>query len=126
MRTFRLLAGRLAIVRLPGSSSQPPWPEGSFLSVTRTPTELSIVCDERAVPADLPSDRGWNALQLQGVFDLDQTGIAAEFTGVLARASVAVFVISTYDTDYVLVRETSLETAILALRTAGYGIQEAD
>ena len=126
MRSFRLLAERLAIVRLAPAWPPPAWPAGPFLSITRTAAELSIVCDESCVPPDLASDGGWKALQLEGVFDLDETGIAADFTQVLAKAEVAVFLIATHDTDYVLVREARLSQAISALRAAGYRISETE
>jgi len=124
MRSFRLLSERFAIVRLDPASPQPAWPSGSFVSVTRTPAELSIVCDQASVPQSVSSDGGWRGLQLEGIFDLDQTGVAADFTRVLAEADVAVFVIATYDTDYVLVRDSKLEAAVAALRTAGYQVRD--
>ena len=126
MRSFRLLAERLAIVRLDASSPAPTWPAGPFVSVTRTSAELSIVCDEGSVPPAIASEGGWRALQLEGVFDLDETGIAAHFAGVLATSGVAVFIIATHDTDYVLVREARLAEALSALRAAGYRIRDTD
>ena len=126
MRSFRLLSERLAIVRLPPPSLQPGWPSGSLVSVTRTPAELSIVCAESSVPSSIASDGGWRGLCLEGTFDLDQTGIAAEFTRVLAEAEVAVFIIATHDTDYVLVRESRLEAAVASLRAAGYAIHDGN
>ncbi|MEO6259224.1 MAG: ACT domain-containing protein [Thermoanaerobaculia bacterium] len=124
MRHFRVLADPLAIVRLEPASPQPSWATGQFVSVTRTESELSIVCDQSAVPQSLVAERGWRGLQLEGTFDLDQTGIAAGFTGVLAAAEIAVFVLATHDTDYVLVRESRLPAAVTALRNAGYGIRD--
>ncbi len=124
MRHFRILTEPLAIVRLEPASPQPSWPSGPFVSVTRTESELSIVCDQSAVPQSLVAERGWRGLQLEGTFDLDQTGIAAGFTSVLAAAEIAVFVIATHDTDYILVRESRLPAAVDALRKAGYGIRD--
>src|SRR4051812_10256837 len=95
--TFTLLPDRYAIARLAGDAAVPPWPRGDFVSVTRTLNELSIVCREDAMPGNVRVDRGWRCLALQGPFALDQTGVAAEFTRVLAAAGVSVFVIATFD-----------------------------
>src|SRR5438876_10301492 len=100
--TFTLLPDRYAIVRLDAPAALPGWPRGDFLSITRTPNELSIVCVEQAVPGNVRADRSWRCLALQGPLALDQTGIAAEFTRVLAAAGVSVFVVATFDTDSVL------------------------
>jgi hypothetical protein len=69
------------------------------------------------------ADRGWRCLALQGPFALDATGVAAEFTRVVAAAGVSVFVISTFDTDYVLVPDRSIEPAIAALRAAAHTVR---
>ena len=125
--TFTLLPDRYAIARLPGDTTVPPWPRGDFISVTRTlcegMDELSIVCREDAVPGSVHADRGWRCLALQGPFALDQTGIAAEFTRVLAAASVPVFVIATFDTDVVLVPDKLIERAVSSLRAAGHAVR---
>ncbi len=118
---FRILDGHFAIVRLHADDAIPAWAHGTFLSITRTSEELSIVCDEGAVH-DVVADRGWSCLKLAGPLPLDQTGVAAAFTRVLANAGVAVFLVSTYDTDYVLVRDAALERATAALRAAGYKV----
>jgi uncharacterized protein len=117
--TFTILDGHFAIVRLDADEAIPHWARGAFLSITRTSDELSIVCEEGNVP-DVIADRGWRCLKLAGPMPLDQTGVAAAFTRVLAQAGVAVFVVSTYDTDYVLVRDSMLEHASAALRASGY------
>ena len=121
--TFTIHPERYAIARLAGADPVPSWPRGDFVSVTRTADELSIVCREDAVPRNVHSDRGWRCLALQGPFALDQTGVAAEFTRVLAAANVSVFVIATFDTDYVLVPEKTIERAVSALRAAGHTVR---
>jgi hypothetical protein len=119
---FTLIDGRYAIVRLPADAAIPPWAHGALVSITRTRRELSIVCNESSVP-DVVADRGWRCLELAGPLPLDQTGVAAAFTSVLAKAKIALFVIATYDTDYVLVRDATLERATAALRKAGYTVR---
>src|SRR5687767_6682629 len=113
--TFTLLPDRYAIVRLDAADAAPAWPRGDFVSITRTAEELSIVCREDAVPGTVRADRGWRCLALQGPFALDATGVASEFTRVLAAAGVSVFVVSTFDTDYVLVPDRAIERAVSAL-----------
>lgn len=120
--TFTILDGHYAIVRLHADDAVPAWARGAFLSVTRTSDELSIVCEEGNVP-DVIADRGWRCLKLAGSMPLDLTGVAAAFTRVLADAGIALFVISTHDTDYVLVRDSALDGAAAALRAAGYAVR---
>jgi len=121
--TFTLLADRYAIARLSAADPLPSWPRGDFVSVTRTADELSIVCREDAVPGNVRAERGWRCLALQGPFALDVTGVAAEFTRVLAAADVSVFVIATFDTDYVLVPDRTIERAVSALRAAAHVVR---
>jgi hypothetical protein len=120
--TFTLLPHRYAIARLAPGEPVPGWPRGDFVSITRTRDELSIVCRDDAVPQMVRADRGWRCLALRGPFALDQTGIAAEFTGVLAAAGVSVFVVATFDTDYVLVPDRLIERAVAALRAAAHAV----
>jgi len=91
-----------------------------FHSVTRTPDELSIVCPEEAVPAGVKAERGWALLALEGPFPFELVGILASVLVPLAAARVGVFALSTYDTDYVLVKRTHLEAALSALEAAGH------
>ena len=121
--TFTLLPDLYAIARLDGSAAIPKWPAGDFVSITRTRDELSIVCRDDAVPRNVRADRGWRCLALHGPFALDVTGVAAEFTRVLAAAGVSVFVIATFETDYVLVPDRAIERAVAALRAAAHAVQ---
>jgi hypothetical protein len=121
---FTLLPDTFAIVRMRPADPIPGWAEGGpFVSMTRTQSELSIVCRERAVPAGTHADRGWQCLRVEGPIPLKTVGIAAEFTSVLAKAEVSVFPIATYETDYVLVKGDRIEIAIDALRAAGHSVR---
>jgi hypothetical protein len=121
---FTLLPETFAVVRMRSSDSIPDWAAGgSFVSITRTSDEVSIVCREISVPAGSHADRGWQCLKLEGPIPLNAVGVAAEFTSVLAKAGVSVFPIATYDTDYVLVKGDRLETAADALRSAGHSVR---
>ena len=121
--TLVLLSDTFAICRLSAPAALPAWAMvGSFCAVTRTPEELSIVCIERTVPADVTCQRGWRGLKVAGPLDFALTGVLASLAVPLAGAGVSIFAVSTYDTDYVLVWEGQLDTAIDALRRAGFAI----
>lgn len=119
-----LLPGQLAICRLPAGASVPEWARvaGMLLSITRTADELSVVCDEASVPAEMLAERGWRALQVAGPLDFALTGVLAALAAPLAQAGVSIFALSTYDTDYVLVREADVERAVAALAQAGHDV----
>lgn len=111
----------LAIARLEPDAAIPAWAaRGSFSSVTRTARELSIVCEASLVPEDVRHERGWAMLELEGPFPFELTGILAAFINPLAEARVGIFAISTYDTDYVLVKLAALDAALEALAGAGH------
>jgi hypothetical protein len=116
---LRVLSGTLAICRLGSDETVPPWASGAFVAITRTPDELSVVCDQAGVPGDVRAERGWRALQVEGPLDFGLTGVLAGLTAPLAAAGVPVFAISTFDTDYLLVREQDLASATSALRQSG-------
>ena len=121
--TVRVLDGELAVCRLPADAPAPPVPTGGALfAVTRTREELSIVCPRADAPADATVEPGWRALGVVGPLDFGLTGILAALAAPLAAAGVSIFALSTYDTDYVLVRETALTAALDALRGAGHSV----
>ena len=120
---FTHLRDAYAIVRLPPAEKNPRWATGEFVSITRTADELSIVCKESAVPAGSQADRGWECLKLEGPIPLSTVGVAAVFTALLAKAGVSVFLISTFDTDYLLIKGDALERATDALRGGGHSVR---
>jgi hypothetical protein len=119
MLTLTLLSSRLAVCHLDPQAPFPQWASGELVALTRTTDELSVVCNADAVPEDVMVERGWRAFKVQGPLDFSLVGILAQLSGVLAQAGVSIFAISTYDTDYILVKETSLEAAAAALQQAG-------
>lgn len=126
-KTFNLilLPLRLAICRLAPQASIPASvTAGSFFSITRTADELSIVCPENLAPAEALQDPGWRALKLEGPFDLQLVGVLASVVAPLAEAGISVFALATYDTDYLLVKETQLAQAISMLAHHGHTVQE--
>jgi hypothetical protein len=97
-------------------SDMPTLPQGSFYSITRTADELSIVCEDVFVPQGYQKiEAGWRALKVEGPLNFSLTGILAALATPLAEAKISIFAISTYDTDYVLVKEENLIKAIEVL-----------
>jgi hypothetical protein len=113
--TIARVAGRFAVARLPADAPVPAWATGALLSITRTPDELSIVCDDDAVPAEVRAERDFAALRVAGTIDFSVVGLLASLTWVLADAQVSVLALSTFDTDYLLVRSADLPRARAAL-----------
>jgi hypothetical protein len=122
-----LLPDRLAICRLAADDALPAWAATvrGFLSLTRTAEELSVVCAESAVPEHVKREAGWIAYQVAGPLDFALTGILAALAGPLADAGISLFAVSTFDTDYILVRASAAEAAGAALRAAGHTIAPA-
>jgi uncharacterized protein len=119
---IRVLPQRCAVSRLAPDAPIPEWARGAFVSVTRTAAELSVVCDEAGVPADVAAQRGWRALEVEGPIPFETTGVAAAIASPLAEAKISVFMVATFDTDYVLVKAESLDDALAALKRAGIEI----
>jgi hypothetical protein len=124
--TLDVLPGSFAVCRLSPDAPLPPWASAAaFSSVTRTPHELSILCDGEAMPADVEAQREFRALMVRGPLDFSLTGILAALAGALAAAAVSIFPVSTYDTDYLFVRSVDLNRSIAALRAAGHTVIDA-
>jgi uncharacterized protein len=125
--TLEVLAGHYAIHRLDPNSSIPAWALSAkgFSSITRTPDELSIVCQTQKLELEgIKQDSGWACLKLIGPFAFDLTGILSSVLNPLRDAEIGIFAISTFDTDYVLVKLEHLERAVLTLKNAGHIIQK--
>jgi hypothetical protein len=113
-----LLPGRFAVCRLAADAGVP----AAFFSVTRTPDELSVVCAEDSAPEGAPCENGWRILQVAGPLDFSLTGVLAAIATPLANAGVSIFAISTFDTDYVMVKEANFAESVEALRAAGHRV----
>jgi hypothetical protein len=121
---LRLLRGRFAVCRLEPGEGVPAWAlGGEFNSVTRTAGELSVVCAEGAAPAGTKCETGWRIFQVEGPLDFALTGILVAVAKPLADADVSIFAVSTYDTDYVMVKEENVEKAARALAAAGHSVK---
>jgi hypothetical protein len=114
----------LSICRLDPGKPIPTWAlEGPFYSITHSADELSIICDSRAIPKGMKTDNGWRAIQLEGPFDFSLIGIMLSVTTPLAEAGVSILAVSSFDTDYVLVKGINLANAIKALINAGHNVR---
>ncbi len=119
--TLELLPDRLMVCRLPAEATVPEWAQsGSFFALVRTDDELSVVCMDGDVPEGIPVERNWRALKVAGPLEFSMVGVLASLAKPLSRAGVSIFVISTYDTDYVLVKEHTLTNTLSALQLAGH------
>jgi hypothetical protein len=122
---LELLPDTLAICRLEPAETVPPWADRSrrFFTISRTAEELSITAIDSAVPAEVSCERGYRALRVRGPLPLDLVGILASIADPLAAAGLGIFAISTYDTDYVLVKGRDVDTAVKALEQAGHQVK---
>ncbi len=122
--TISTLPGRLAVCRLDPGAQVPAWTAGgSFVSVTRTADELSVVCGEDAVPDAVQCEKGWRCLRIRGPLAFSEIGVLSCLSAPLATAGISVFVVSTYDTDHILVREELLGAAQAVLASEGHMIE---
>ena len=92
--------------------------------MTRTEDELSVVCPEEYVPEDVSREPGWRALRLEGPLDLSMVGILSSVAAPLAEAGASIFAVSTFDTDYVLVKGSQLDLAVDTLRENGHRVED--
>ena len=118
---LRWHAEPLAIVRLPPTAAVPVLPASGFFSLTRTADELSLVVEEAHVPAEAEAvEPGWHRFAVVGPLDFSLVGVLSHLSGALAEAGISLFVISTYDTDIVLVRSADRQRTTAALEAVGY------
>ena len=119
-----VLPDPFSICRLAHDAPIPAWAtSGSFYSITRTRDELSIVCPEEVVPNGTHCEPGWRGLRVAGTLDLSALGILAALASPLAQAGVSIFTISTFNTDYLLVKSKDLAKALEVLRQKGHFVR---
>ncbi|MGR6431190.1 ACT domain-containing protein [Rhizobium sp. PAMB 3174] len=119
--TLKELPGDYAVARLPRDSAIPTWADGEgFVSIGRTEDELSVVCLAARVPDDVRSEAGWTVYKFQGPFEFSETGIALSVIRPLSEEGVSIFLVSTFDTDYLLIRTADRGRAGALLASAGH------
>lgn len=114
--TLSILKNTFSIIRFDPTESIPAWisiENSLFISITKTADELSIVCDQSIVPLEANNcAKDWKAFKVMGPLDFSLTGILASLSQPLAANKISIFTISTFDTDYILVKEKDLNAAI--------------
>ena len=119
-----LLPYKLAVCRLEPSAEMPRWlNQTEFYTLTKTRDELSIVCSDHLAPDTIIAERNWRCFKAEGPFDFSLSGVLSGIILPLADAKISIFAFSTFDTDYVMVKENLLSQARKALEEAGYQIQ---
>ncbi len=120
---LKLWDGLYAVCRLSADAKPPAWAfQDEFYSITKTPDEVSVVCPQSLVPPDVLCERGWRLIGMRGPLDFSLTGVLSAVSAVLAQNRISLFTVSTYDTDYLLVKQKDIEKAVNALKNAGYDI----
>lgn len=125
MTALRLVEvpGDYSVLRFPPEAQPPAWAfQGAFSSVSKSSDELSIVCESRLVPSPSTArvEGEWRCLRVEGTLDFALTGILSRIAAPLAAAEISIFAISTFDTDYVMVKARDLDAAKSALSAAGF------
>src|SRR5260370_37185379 len=124
MQRFSIIKGNWAIARFAADQEIPSWAlaHSDFLSITRRRDELSIVCIEALLPVDCQRESDWALLKLHGRLAFDQIGVLDSMIAPMAEAGIIIFAISTFDTDYILVKAAQLPIACKALVAAGHAL----
>jgi hypothetical protein len=122
---LELVPDTLAVCRLPPDAALPPWAlaPGGFVTISRTGEELSVTATQGRIPPEARCERDYRAFRVRGPLPLDLIGVLAAIATPLADAGISIFAISTFDTDYVLVKAADLANATAALERAGHEIR---
>ena len=122
---FSVFPGLYGVCRLEVNAVIPNWIEtDDFYAITRTAEELSIICSQHCIPETILCERDWKVLKIEGQLDFALIGILAEVTAILAKKKISVFAVSTYNTDYILVKTNVLGNAINALEESGHYVNK--
>jgi len=123
--TMKLLKEKYGVCRLGKTELIPEWALNSeFFSITKTSDELSIVCYQGNIPSYIKCERDWRILKIEGPLDFSLIGILSSISAILANNKISIFAISTYDTDYILVKSSDLDNAIQSLTKERYEVIE--
>ncbi len=121
--TMKLLKEKYGVCRLDKTELIPKWAQNSeIFSITRTSDELSIVCIEDSIPNDIKCEKDWRILKIEGPLDFSLIGILASISTILAQKGISIFAISTYDTDYILVKNKDIDNAVESLIKERYEV----
>ena len=122
---IRLLQGTYAVCQIKDTENiLNCFDEKDFFSITKTEDEISVVMLQDKISSDVKVEKDWRILKVEGTLDFSLIGILAKISEILAKNSISIFVISTFNTDYILVKEEKVEKAILVLSEEGYEISK--
>ena len=120
---MRLLQEKYGVCRLEINEEIPKWAINSqFYSITKTQDELSIVCPQNNIPSNIKYEDNWRILKVEGPLDFSLIGILSSISTILANNKISIFAISTYDTDYILVKDKDVENAIKVRSNENYHV----
>lgn len=101
----------------------PNWVDQSkFYSITKTNDELSILCVQENIPSDVKCEKNWKIIQIDSILDFSTVGVISEISMLLAANDISIFVISTFNTDYICIKEDTFEKTLHILKNAGNNI----
>ncbi len=121
-----VLGSTYGVCRFDPQSEVPSWSmQGDFYSISRTRDELSVVCQAALIPPAIKAEKDWRILKIEGPFAFTQIGILNAVTSVLAENGISLFAVSTFDTDYIMVKSADLLDAITALRLAKHSVDDS-
>ena len=122
---IRLLQGTYAVCQIKDTENiLNCFDEKDFFSITKTEDEISVVMLQDKISSDVKVEKDWRILKVEGTLDFSLIGILAKISGILAKNSISIFVISTFKTDYILVKEEKIEKAMTVLSKEGYEISK--
>lgn len=122
--TMKLLNKTYGVCRLGKEASIPKWAlESEFFSITKTEDELSVVCEMNTIPEEMICERNWRILKIVGPLDFALIGILASISSLLADSGISIFAVSTYDTDYILIKDKDVEQGVEALLQEEYLVE---
>lgn len=122
---LKILKETYTICSIGKESNIPDWVNQSkFYSITKTNDELSILCVQENIPSNVKCEKNWKIIQIDSILDFYMVGVISELSTLLAEDNISIFVISTFNTDYICIKEDVLEKAIQILKNAGNTILE--
>lgn len=115
------LHGDYSILKLSPASAIPSWAlDSEFFSISKTSEELSVVCMSDCVPKSIDANQSWALIKVLGPLDFSLTGILSSIIEPLAQEKISIFAVSTFDTDYLLVKQDQIQNSIRCLKRAGF------
>ncbi len=122
---IRLLQGTYAVCQIEATENiLNCFDEKDIFSITKTEDEISVVMLQDKISSDVKTEKDWRILKVEGTLDFSLIGILAKISDILAKNQISIFVLSTFNTDYILVKEEKVENAILVLSEEGYEISK--